>query len=175
MRYVFGHYTLDTARQECSHDGQALTLRPKVFLLLVYLVQHRERVVPKSELLAQLWPETFTGDATLNTCLKELRQAVGERGRTPQMIHTLRGRGYRFVAPVEIESDPASRAPLPSPTALAPREPDPVEVLQTFQTSTDIYKQVTALACALAADTPGAGEPDAEGRHAQMQALFTQA
>src|SRR5262245_42886997 len=135
MRYVFGHYTLDTARQECSPDGQVLTLRPKVFLLLVYLVQHRERVVPKSELLAQLWPQSVTGDATLNTCLKEVRQAVGERGRTPQMIHTLRGRGYRFVAPVEIEPEPASLAPLPSPTAPTPLEPDPAEVTQTFQTS----------------------------------------
>ena len=65
MRYVFGDYTLDTARQECSHHGQVLALRQKVFLLLAYLVQHHDRVVPKSELLTNLWPTTFTGDATL--------------------------------------------------------------------------------------------------------------
>ena len=69
MRYVFGDYTLDTQLQELCRSGQLIPLRPKVFQLLAYLLTHRNRVVPKAELLEQLWSGQFIGDATLNSCL----------------------------------------------------------------------------------------------------------
>src|SRR4029450_9958007 len=101
MRYIFGDYVLDTQRQELHRAGEPLKLRRKVFQVLVYLLMHRERVVPKQELLAHLWPDPFGGDETVKSCLKTLRQALGERGRTPHFVRTLHGQGYRFVAAVE--------------------------------------------------------------------------
>jgi DNA-binding winged helix-turn-helix (wHTH) protein/class 3 adenylate cyclase/tetratricopeptide (TPR) repeat protein len=101
MRYIFGDYVLDTQRQELHRAGEPLKLRRKVFQVLVYLLMHRERVVPKQELLAHLWPDQFVGDETVKSCLKTLRQALGERGRTPHFVRTLHGQGYRFVAAVE--------------------------------------------------------------------------
>jgi DNA-binding winged helix-turn-helix (wHTH) protein len=101
MWYTFGDYSLDTQRYELQHAGVPVPLRRQVFQVLVYLVAHRERVVAKQELCEHLWPDQFVGDATLRSCLKTLRQALGERGRTPRFVRTLHGQGYRFVAPVE--------------------------------------------------------------------------
>jgi DNA-binding winged helix-turn-helix (wHTH) protein len=98
MRYIFGEYVLDTQRQELHRAGEPIKLRRKVFQVLAYLLAHRERVVPKQELLERLWPNQFVGDETLKSCIKTLRQALGESGRTPRFLHTVHGQGYRFVA-----------------------------------------------------------------------------
>src|SRR5262245_49720529 len=59
MRYTFGDYTLDTHRYELCRAGIPLKLQPKVFDLLAYLIQHRDRVVTRQELFDILWPEQF--------------------------------------------------------------------------------------------------------------------
>jgi hypothetical protein len=82
MRYSFGDYVLDTARQELHQAGAPVQLRRKVFQVLAYLLAHRTRVVPKQELLEQLWPDLFVGDEALTSCVRRLRQVLGERGRT---------------------------------------------------------------------------------------------
>jgi DNA-binding winged helix-turn-helix (wHTH) protein len=119
MRYLFSDYVLDTQRAELQHAGAPIKLRRKVLQVLTYLLTHHERVIPKQELLEQLWPEQFVGDEALKSCIKTLRQALGERGRTSRFVHTLHGQGYRFVAPVEVQ-EPPSAAPAP-PARRAPR------------------------------------------------------
>src|SRR5262249_7122425 len=96
-----------------------IKLRPKVFDVLRYLIAHRDRVIAQQELLEHLWPDQFVGDATLKSCIKEARQAVGDTGKAQRIIQTLHGRGYRFVAAVE------EREPLPVdvPALLAWRLP----------------------------------------------------
>jgi class 3 adenylate cyclase/tetratricopeptide (TPR) repeat protein len=101
MRYSFGDYVLDTQRLDLHHAGQPIALRRKVFQVLVYLLAHRDRVVSKQELLAQLWPGQFVGEEALTSCVKTLRRALGERGRAPRFLRTLHGQGYRFVGAVE--------------------------------------------------------------------------
>jgi len=86
MRYIFDGYILDTLRYELSCRGQAIKLRPKVFEVLAYLIRHRDRVVSKDELLAQLWPKQFIGDGTLNACLMAVRRAVGDSGQTQRRM-----------------------------------------------------------------------------------------
>ena len=81
MRYTFGDYVLDTQRAELQRAGAPIKLRRKVFQVLAYLLAHRDRVVPKQELLEQLWPDQFVGDEALKSCIKTLRKALGERGR----------------------------------------------------------------------------------------------
>src|SRR5215468_6818946 len=102
MRYLFDDYILDTQRYELHRAGTRLHLRPKAFQVLAYLLAHRDRVVPKAELLEHVWPQQFIGDATLNSCIMAIRKALGDSGRTPRFLHTLHGRGYRFVAAVEV-------------------------------------------------------------------------
>jgi class 3 adenylate cyclase/tetratricopeptide (TPR) repeat protein len=101
MRYSFDDYVLDTERHELHHAGEPIKLRRKVFQGLVYLLAHRDRVVSKQELLAQLWPGQFVGEEALTSCVKTLRRALGERGRAPRFLRTLHGQGYRFVGAVE--------------------------------------------------------------------------
>jgi DNA-binding winged helix-turn-helix (wHTH) protein len=116
MRYSFGDYVLDTERVELQHAGAPIKLRRKVFEVLVYLLARRDRVVPKQELLEQLWPGQFIGEEALTSCIKTLRKGLGERGRTARFLRTLHGQGYRFVGVVEVwEHTPADEAPQPLP------------------------------------------------------------
>jgi DNA-binding winged helix-turn-helix (wHTH) protein len=69
MIYVFGEYTFDTQRYELRRAGELIPLGPQVFNVLAYLVQHRQRVVPKQELFERLWPGQLVGDDALGRCL----------------------------------------------------------------------------------------------------------
>jgi DNA-binding winged helix-turn-helix (wHTH) protein/class 3 adenylate cyclase len=116
MRYYFGAYVLDTRRYELQRAGVPQALRPKAFAVLAYLLAHRDRVVTKQELLEQVWPGLFVAETTLASCILEVRRALGDSGATPQVVQTVRGRGYRFVAPVQEESpgdSPAASVSLP--------------------------------------------------------------
>ena len=101
MRYTLGDYTLDTQRYELCRAGIPLQLQPKVFDLLAYLIQHRDRVVTRQELFDTLWPEQFVSEDALEWLMAAARRAVGDSGRAQRVIKTIRGRGYRCVAPVE--------------------------------------------------------------------------
>ena len=101
MWYAFDDYILDAQRYELYRAGNPVPLRPKPFEVLAYLLAHRDRIVPKDELLEHLWAGRFVGDATLNSCIKEVRRAIGDSGAVPRLLRTVRGRCYRFVAPVE--------------------------------------------------------------------------
>jgi NAD+ kinase len=76
MIYVFGDCTLDADSHELCCAGQGVALEPKVFQVLLYLLQHRDRVVPKDDLFAHCWPGTFVSEAALTRCLAKVRQAV---------------------------------------------------------------------------------------------------
>jgi DNA-binding winged helix-turn-helix (wHTH) protein/tetratricopeptide (TPR) repeat protein len=103
MRYRFGDWLLDTLCYELQRGGEAVSLRPKAFQVLAYLLGHRDRVVSKQELLEALWPGQFIEEATLNSCIMAVRKTLGDSGQTPRFVHTVRGRGFRFVASVEEE------------------------------------------------------------------------
>jgi class 3 adenylate cyclase/DNA-binding winged helix-turn-helix (wHTH) protein len=100
MIYYFHDYSLDEARCELRQREQLMAIEPKVFQVLLYLLQHRDRVVSKVELLEQCWPESFVSEAALTRCLTKLRKVVqADRAALP-VIKTLHGQGYRFVADV---------------------------------------------------------------------------
>ena len=75
-------------------------MEPQVFDVLAYLLRHRERVVPKTELLDQIWGNRFVSESALSSRIKSARRAVGDTGRDQRIIKTIYGRGYRFVADV---------------------------------------------------------------------------
>lgn len=101
MHYVFGDYVLDIRQQELRCADTPIRLEPRVFDVLAYLVQHRDQVVSKQELFECLWPDQYVGDAALERCIREARQAIGDSGRAQHLIKTLHRRGYRFIAAVE--------------------------------------------------------------------------
>ncbi len=101
MIYVFENYELNLRLYELRYAGKPVKLEPQVFNLLAYLIQHRNRVVPKQELFDHLWPNQFVSEATLSHRLMQARKAVGDTGRMQSIIQTVHSRGYRFIAPVE--------------------------------------------------------------------------
>lgn len=103
----FGSLHLDVGARELTVDGVATHLEPQAFDLLAYLVHHRERVVPKSELLDEVWGDQFVSESALTTRVKEIRQATGDDGRRQEVIKNVRGRGYRFVATLTTPAEPA--------------------------------------------------------------------
>jgi DNA-binding winged helix-turn-helix (wHTH) protein len=116
MVYNFHDYTLDPASREVRHGTRRLALAPKVFQVLLYLLEHRDRLVPKAELLAQCWPGTFVSESALTRCLARLRTAVQPTPTAPPVIETRHRQGYRFVAAVTV----LTQAPPPAPGAPAP-------------------------------------------------------
>ena len=104
MRYGFDDYELDDARRELYRKGRLITIEPKMFEVLLYLLENRERVVSKEELLTHCWPETFVSEAALTRCLAKVRRAVQTDPGEAPLIKTLYGQGYRFVGSVTLVS-----------------------------------------------------------------------
>src|SRR5262245_14455989 len=96
----FGDCELSVERIELRRAGKIIEMEPQVFDVLAYLLRHRERVVPKTELLDQVWGNRFVSESALSSRIKSARRAVGDTGRDQRIIKTVYGRGYRFVADV---------------------------------------------------------------------------
>jgi predicted ATPase/DNA-binding winged helix-turn-helix (wHTH) protein len=108
MRFRFERCELDTGAYRLEVDGVPEPVEPQVFELLVYLIEHRDRVVTKEELLDNIWGDRFVSESALTSRLKSARRAVGDDGRAQRVIRTVHGRGYQFIAPVEHETAPAA-------------------------------------------------------------------
>jgi pimeloyl-ACP methyl ester carboxylesterase/DNA-binding winged helix-turn-helix (wHTH) protein len=115
MRYRFADRVLDTDTVELRSGPALLEVEPQVFDVLRYLVEHRDRVVTKEELLDNVWGNRYVSESALTTRIKQARQAVGDTGRAQSVIKTVHGRGYRFVAPVTKTGGPLANAPPLSP------------------------------------------------------------
>lgn len=121
MKYRFLSFELDKERHELRNEGVQVAIPPKAFSVLVYLMDRRDRLVPKAELLDTYWSANVS-EAALQTTISLVRKALG--GKNAQsVIKTHHGRGLRFVAQVtEIETEVASPQALPAQTALSLRE-----------------------------------------------------
>lgn len=111
--FEFGDITVDLARMAAARDGAAIPLEPKAFDVLVYLIEHRDRLVTKDELLEAVWTGTFVTPNVLTRAVAQIRKALGENPEDARYIETVAKRGYRFVAPVA-SAAPAGGAPVPS-------------------------------------------------------------
>lgn len=97
MSYVFDEFKLDKAAFTLTEQQQPVAIEPKVFDVLTYLIEHRDRVVSKEELLEQHWPGRVITDATLNTCIRSVRRALGDDHKQQKYIRTFPKRGFQFV------------------------------------------------------------------------------
>jgi DNA-binding winged helix-turn-helix (wHTH) protein len=102
MIYRFGNCEFNSHCHTLRRADQLLRLRPKVLRVLTHLLEHADRVVTRQELCTEVWPLHHISDATLESTLRAVRQAIGDNGRTPQLIQTIYGSGYRFVGAIEM-------------------------------------------------------------------------
>jgi TolB-like protein/Tfp pilus assembly protein PilF len=103
LLYRFENCTLDTERRELRREGELIPLEPKVFDLLVYLIQHRERVVSKDDLLTALWDRRVVSESALSTRINAVRSAICDSGEEQRLIKTFPRKGVRFVGNVREE------------------------------------------------------------------------
>src|SRR5215831_14231407 len=96
--YEFGPYRLDAAERLLSRDGEVVPLQPKVFDLLLALVERHGRLLEKDELLKAVWPDAIVEEVNLANNISILRKTLSENGE--RYIETAPKRGYRFVASV---------------------------------------------------------------------------
>ncbi len=115
--YEFGPFRLDPQKKVLSRGSEPVTLTPKVFETLVLLVENRERVLSKDDLMGRLWPGTFVDEANLSQNIFILRKTLGETAQDQRYIVTVRGTGYRFAEPVREVSETSQK------TSSSPRLP----------------------------------------------------
>lgn len=125
--YRFADLELDTAQFQVRRGGRVLSVQPQVFDVLLYLLQHHDRVVSKDELLDQVWSGRFISESTLSSRIKAVRKIIGDSGKEQKLLKTLRNRGFRFVGEVtvalgdtrRIAAAPAPLQPNASGTSIA--------------------------------------------------------
>jgi TolB-like protein len=114
VQFFFANQLLDTDLRELRRGSEAIAIEPQVFDLLVYLVQNRDRVVSKDDLIASIWRGRIVSDSTLTSRINAARKAIGDSGEDQKLIRTVARKGLRFVGDVRIGTG------CPEPTPAAP-------------------------------------------------------
>jgi len=97
MIHAFGEYRMDVDARELRRGSAVVPLEPQVFDLLRLLIENRERVVGRDELVERIWGGRIVSEAAVSSRIKSARQAIGDDGKRQAMIRTLHGVGFRFV------------------------------------------------------------------------------
>src|SRR4051794_6536960 len=115
---MFRDHLLDTDLRELSREMVPIAVEPQVFDLVVHLMENRDRVVSKDELIDKIWHGRSVSESTLTSRINAARKAVGDSGASQAVIRTIARKGFRFVGDVETKSgaaatglDPEAKAP----------------------------------------------------------------
>jgi DNA-binding winged helix-turn-helix (wHTH) protein len=101
LLFLFNKYALDCERRELRADGTPVPVEPQVFDLLVYLIENRDRVVSKNDLIASVWGGRIVSDSTLDSRINAVRKAIGDSGEQQEFVRTIQRKGVRFVGSVQ--------------------------------------------------------------------------
>jgi len=105
VQFLPADHTLDTDRRELRRGSEPVAVEPQVFDLLIYLVQNRDRVVTKDDLIASIWDGRIVSESTLTSRINAARKAIGDSGQHQRLIRTIARRGFRFVGTVRTPSN----------------------------------------------------------------------
>src|SRR6478609_4933799 len=124
MIFHFTDHLLDTERRELRRGAEPVAIEPQVLDLLIHLLENRERVVSKDDLIASVWEGRIVSDATLSSRIYAARKALGDTGQDQKLIRTIPRKGHRFIGAVSTPSkggEPASPVTGPPPEGLHER------------------------------------------------------
>jgi len=111
VQFLFGENALDIDRRELRHGSALISIGPQVFDLLVYLVENRDRVVSKDDLLEAIWGGRIVSESTLTSHINAVRKAIGDTGEEQSLIRTVPRKGFRFVGEVRDKKTSSEKAP----------------------------------------------------------------
>src|SRR5690242_916602 len=97
MLYYFDSFCLDDDRRELKRDGNPVALEPKVFDLIACLIDRRDQVVSRDDLINVVWNGRIVSESALATCINSARSALGDSGEAQRFIKTLPRKGFRFI------------------------------------------------------------------------------
>ena len=118
MPFVFGDYSLDAGRRELRRGTELVELEPQVFDLLIYLIENRDRVVSKDDLIASVWHGRIVSESTLTSRITAARKAIGDSGEQQALIRTMARKGIRFIG--DVNERAALKQPIVPLTAASP-------------------------------------------------------
>jgi pimeloyl-ACP methyl ester carboxylesterase/DNA-binding winged helix-turn-helix (wHTH) protein len=139
MLYFFENFALDSERLELRAAGAVVSVEPQVFDLLLYLIENRQRVVSKDDLIASVWGGRVVSDSTLDSRVNAARKALGDSGKQQRFIRTMARKGIRFVGEVIQKTNDAA-------TPAAPGPPPALQQQIHFCTASDGVRIAYALA-----------------------------
>ena len=153
MLYRFDGFDLDDEVFVLRRGGADVALRPQALDVLLHLVRHRDRVVLKNELLQAVWSGAAVSDNALPQAIVAVRRALGDDDAVPRIVQTIRSRGYRFVAQVEVSSNADGAVAVAPPGELVGR----IDSLSSLE---QLVRQAAGgrPGIALVAGGPGAGK-----------------
>ena len=144
--FLFKNYALDSERRDLRADGAAVSIEPQVFDLLVYLIENRDRVVSKDDLIASVWGGRIVSESTLASRINAVRKAIGDSGEKQNFIRTFSKKGFRFIAPVEVRNKDVNAPPEQHPLVLSLPEKPSIAVLPFSNMSGDPTKIFSSMA-----------------------------
>jgi DNA-binding winged helix-turn-helix (wHTH) protein len=107
--FLFEDFVLDSDRRELRAGGTIVPIEPQAFDLLVYLIENRDRVISKDDLIASVWGGRIVSESTLDSRINAVRKALGDSGKEQRLIRTIARKGVRFVGEVrQTARDPAN-------------------------------------------------------------------
>ena len=106
MIYCFGPHALDPDRGELRRDGQPVPVERQVWELLHLFAANADRLIARDEIVERIWHGRAISEAAIDSRISSVRRVLGDDGRRQEMLKTVHGRGFRFVAPVRIEGAP---------------------------------------------------------------------
>lgn len=109
---LFASFRLDFRDEHLWQDGDAIRLTNRAFEVFRYLVEHPAQLVTKEALLQAVWSTNYVSEAALETCIRELRQALGDDAKTPHMTETVRGCALSLHRPAHHGSATCYYSPL---------------------------------------------------------------
>jgi DNA-binding winged helix-turn-helix (wHTH) protein len=110
-RLRFAEFELDVGAYVLRRPDGPLRLEKLPMEVLILLVQRAGTLVQRSEIQARLWgPDIYVEhDSAINTALRKIRRALGDDAEHPRFVETVVGKGYRFIAPLELDGSPQAR------------------------------------------------------------------
>jgi TolB-like protein len=120
VQFRFTDHTLDTERRELRRGEEPVAVEPQVLDLLICLVENRNRVVTKNDLIASVWGGRIVSEATLTSRIYAARKALGDSGHQQRLIRTIARRGLRFVG--NVRSQPSGEVSAAEPDPSLPEE-----------------------------------------------------
>lgn len=110
MIYQFNNILINTEQFSITSGGKKQSVEPQVFDLIVFLIQNREQIISRDQLLDQVWKGRLVSDASINNNIKSARKALGDDGTQQKVIKTIYSRGYQFVANLSTDGQLESAA-----------------------------------------------------------------